>query len=222
VPPQLAALRETPAPDAHPVPPKVPTTAELQAALLAADDVPPGLSVEPDWERRYGLSAETLDCDKVIRAMARTPDGSAGEAHVAFTIGSMDGLFAEDLAALPAPDAARQQVTAVRDATKACSELTLETEAGELPATVTEASAPDVGDERTAVRIYLDDPEVDFDITVVFIANGPVLLATSGIDVETPDFTAFTEDAFAKLTTGQVPNKEETTDSGSTGPSQPA
>ena len=33
--------------------------------------------------------------------------------------------------------------------------------------------------------------------------------------MEIPDLTAFTEDAFAKLTTGRVPNKEKSTDGGS-------
>ena len=104
VPPQLAALQSTPTPAASssapstPAPPKVPTSAELQKALLTATDVPPGLSVDQKW-KDSSLSADTPACQTLVDAMQETPDDAAASADIAFMVGSMEGWFLEDLSA---------------------------------------------------------------------------------------------------------------------------
>ncbi|MDQ1672108.1 MAG: hypothetical protein QOC98_670 [Frankiaceae bacterium] len=194
------AAPTAPAPTPH-------TTADLRALLLTEADLPAAYSVDTQpSDGGSGISSPSSRCDALAGLINEgSTRGATAEAAVAFDGGISAPHLGEDLALLPSPTSAAAYVTSVRDAAGTCDRLLGSTGIGLLPLSVSPATAPDLGEQRFAMELTARSAQAEIAIDVQLISVGSVVLITTGNDATPEDISAFTSDAYAKLTGGTVP-----------------
>ncbi|WP_405061955.1 sensor domain-containing protein [Kribbella sp. NBC_01505] len=174
------------------------TKASLTKALLALDDLPSGLAVEPDSggdDDGTKLTSSNAKCAPLIKLFNdEAPTGSKVTVSRDFSGGQEGPFVGEQLDALPSAAAAKAYLTSVKTAVASCKQAKLTiTGAGTSPVAIAEVSAPKAGDAAVGVRVSATSGALQgLEIHFAFAALNDVLLSMNfdSSDIEEPTLAA--------------------------------
>jgi hypothetical protein len=169
----------------------VPTTADLQAALLTTADLPAGYSVEPNGSALGGSSISGCS------PLADNPPGVLAQAAVGLADPPSNPSVGETLMQLSRADAASAMASYATIATD-CSQFTAVVDHYHVTFTTQPLAVGALGDQISAVHITGRIPSVSHPIYVDFVAirHGGTLIVI--VDVSLTSDTAFTAQVASK------------------------
>ncbi len=186
--------------------PSARTATELRALLLTTADLPSVFSVDnTPSDGSSGISSPTSRCDALAGVLNdKTTGDASAEADIAFHGDTSTPYLSEDLAAMPSPASAAAYVNRLRDAVGSCDELRADVDGG-VSLSVAASPAPPVGEQRFAMELTANSSVGEIALDVQLVTAGSIVLVTTGADATQVDMSAFTSDAYAKLTGATVP-----------------
>lgn len=206
--PGAAPTTSAPSPSPNTSPsPRTYTAADLRDLLLTSADLPSVFSEDTGSPNGDGeISAPTSRCDALAGLINEDSAGDAtAQADIAFDGGDSAPYLAEELAAMPSPASAAAYVGRVRDAVASCDRLRADGKDESFSVSVSSATPPAVGEQRFALELTASSTDGELTYDVQLVSVGSVVLTTTGDDATPEDMSAFTTDAYAKLTGGTVP-----------------
>ncbi|GAB2605613.1 sensor domain-containing protein [Kribbella endophytica] len=199
------------APTATPTPTKPPaaaqrTAAQLTKALLALEDLPAGISIDPDSGDEgddVKMSSKDPKCAKLVAYMnADVAPGSKASAYRAFSASEQGPFIDEGLDAMGSSAAVQALQNSFRQAIRSCRGMTLSIPGeGRSPITVREVSAPKVGSTPVGVRFSASSgPLEGLEVTMATTGVQDVVVSVTVMGGAPGDIDFLTKAAVDKAT----------------------
>ena len=203
-----ASAKTTPAPaptkTADKARPKRRTTKELRGALLALKDLPPGFEVDSGTgpDDNSTLSSSKASCQPLLDLMNQKKlPSSTATADASFSGGQEGPFVDESIDALGTKRAARAFISRYRDSVTSCRSVQVRVPGeGSSALRTSRISFGKLGDDAFAARFSARGGPLDgFEIILVGVASGDVVIGLSTTGLDGADTEMATEDAVKKV-----------------------
>lgn len=158
------------------------TAADLEAALLTADDLPPGFTPA---EIPLAPASDTEGICNGPNLAARAEENSTG--YISAVFGQADTFISEDLFTFSDEDSASSVIEGTRAAAESCTTFELAGPDGTEAAEVAIVPFPDLGDEVVATRLMVTPgtvlPPVEVDV-LVRVGNVVIVTGQFGVTID--------------------------------------